>query len=279
MPSRVIRADFNDSQSMAAVSEFAELTFVKLLLAADDFGRMDARLPFLQARLFPMRAKATQKRVQAAIEELAQDGCVQLYIVDGRPFLRLVNWEKHRSNSKRAAGSKYPEPDDPRDSPGSPRIPVNPRPSGRVTGDEGRVTSDVEDPPDPHKSPGAETLFPEGGLNLEQKQTLAAYETLKHITPSQFAHACEVVMCWSHTKNQRRKDWPLVIRGAIVRGWGLDGYGSGRGNGHDKPEARARRNSADVEALLRGPQASQDRAGATQPENASTRTEGGANAH
>ncbi|MEM7233062.1 MAG: hypothetical protein AAF517_12835 [Planctomycetota bacterium] len=112
MPSRVIRGDINESESLATVSIEAELAFRALLMAADDFGRMDARPRKLKAALFPMRDEATPQRIVAWLKELAgiPDPPIRFYSVDGREFLECVNWEAHRSKARRGAQSKYPDP-------------------------------------------------------------------------------------------------------------------------------------------------------------------------
>lgn len=71
--------------------------------------------------------------------------------------------------------------------------------------------------------------------------------------------ALERVVEWSAEKDMKRtrRGWNATVRRAIREKW------AEKANGHDKPEARARRNSADVERLLRGPEAAQDRARAT----------------
>jgi len=47
MPSRVVRGDINASDSLSRVSLEADLTFRALLVAVDDYGRLDARPAFL----------------------------------------------------------------------------------------------------------------------------------------------------------------------------------------------------------------------------------------
>ena len=74
MPTRVVRGELNESRSLSGVSLLAELAFVKLILACDDFGRLDARSSVLKARLFPARDSVTPGKLVAAIMELGCDG-------------------------------------------------------------------------------------------------------------------------------------------------------------------------------------------------------------
>lgn len=112
MPSRVIRADINSSDSLSKVSMQAELTFDRLILAVDDFGRLDARPQVLKAQLFPLRDEVKPKDVVKWVYELSalDDAPVRLYEVGGRPYLVLTGWEKHRGKGRRATESKYPTP-------------------------------------------------------------------------------------------------------------------------------------------------------------------------
>lgn len=172
VPSRVIRGEINRSDSLARVSMQAELTFDRLLTAVDDYGRLDARPAALKAELFPMRAEVSPEMVWAWVRELASipDAPVLIYVVARRPYLQLVNWERHRGTSKRSGKSKFPDPPEtPEDSPGLPGIsgeppeilksPSESRESG-VEGRESRVESREQErsasPPD-RVSPGVLT--------------------------------------------------------------------------------------------------------------------------
>jgi len=110
MPSRVIRGEINSSVSLNRVSIGAELTFDRLITAVDDFGRFDARREMLKAALFPVRADAPPELVMEWIRELVNEGCVRIYEVDGRSFLYLPAWERHRGNQRRANKSRFPAP-------------------------------------------------------------------------------------------------------------------------------------------------------------------------
>lgn len=141
MPSRVIRGEINSSESLSRVSPEAELTFRALLTAVDDYGRLDARAEILKAQLFPMRAAFTPSKILGWVRELDAEGCVRLYYgPDGRPYLQLTGWEKHRGTSKRAKESKYPEFQESGNSPEIPGDPSESRESG-VGNRESRVES------------------------------------------------------------------------------------------------------------------------------------------
>lgn len=157
MPARVIRGYINASRSLSRVSMHADLTFRALLVAADDYGRFDAEPRLLKAALYPLRDEVTPADVRGWVDELAGDGCVRLYEVDGREFLELKGWERHRCNGRRAKTSKFPDPpgvsEPSEETPGDPRISGTASPAsedlhtdppvGRWSGDEGRSTSGV----------------------------------------------------------------------------------------------------------------------------------------
>lgn len=111
----MIRGEINASRSLARVSMLADLTFRALLVSVDDFGRGEADPLMLKAALFPRRPDVTPEMARAWVDELAAEGCVRLYSVDGVEYVQLVAWEKHRAKGKRAEKSKYPEP--PKESP------------------------------------------------------------------------------------------------------------------------------------------------------------------
>ena len=177
MPSRVIRGEINASRSLAKVSLQADLAFRALLVAVDDFGRAEADPLMLKAALFPRRPEVSPDQVYAWVEELAVEGCVRLYVVDGVEYLYLTGWEKHRSNGRRASSSKHPEPSEdciriPRISEevrGSPEDASEIRPSGgfkvasgvcRVASSEGRVLPSAVTP-----EPAAPATPPERGVS------------------------------------------------------------------------------------------------------------------
>lgn len=110
VPARVFRGDLNRSMSLSRVSLQADLTFRALISAVDDYGRLSAEPDLLKADLFPCRASVSPHEVESWVAELAEEGCVGLYVVDGRRYLWLTRWEKHRGKGKRGSCSKFPEP-------------------------------------------------------------------------------------------------------------------------------------------------------------------------
>jgi len=167
MPSRVIRGQILASNSLGNVSVGAEMLFWRLLIAADDFGRLDGRLSVLRAAVYPAR-NVTLDELQDWLGELEkadspqdgtpgpQDGPVVRYQVDGQPFIALRNWDRLRSNGRRARDSRFPAP--PSDIRGSPRS------SAEILGDppERRETG-VEEAGDESRDSGSEKRETGGG--------------------------------------------------------------------------------------------------------------------
>jgi hypothetical protein len=160
MANRVVRGEFNASESMAARSLMAELVFVKLLLVVDDYGRCDARPRLLLSQLWPMREEVNTSDLAIWVDELASgdDPPLVIYEVEGRKFIELVNYEQHRGNSKRSSVSRFPHP--PAESqpvrpliPPDPPDPPDPRLEGSGEEGEGSVAIAPSPPPEVPKLP------------------------------------------------------------------------------------------------------------------------------
>lgn len=109
MPNRIIKESICTSDSIESLSDFHEAFFYRLIVNCDDYGRMDARPAILKARLYPLRDRVSLKDIQKALKSLSEVGCIELYEVNGKPYLFLPSWEKHQQI--RAKRSKFPEPD------------------------------------------------------------------------------------------------------------------------------------------------------------------------
>lgn len=108
MPNRILKESICTSDSVDELSWFEEVVFYRLIVNCDDYGRMDGRPKLLRARLFPLKS-VTDKQISDAVQSLRTAGIVDLYYVDGRPFLQLRTWDKHQR--VRAKQSKYPAPE------------------------------------------------------------------------------------------------------------------------------------------------------------------------
>ena len=107
MPNRIIKESICTSENIDSLSAFEETCFYRLMVNADDFGRFDARPKILASRLFPLK-DITPDQMTAALQALVNADLVDVYEVDGKPYLHLNSWEKHQQT--RATKSKYPAP-------------------------------------------------------------------------------------------------------------------------------------------------------------------------
>lgn len=220
MPSRVVRGEINSSDSLSRVSIGAELVFRALIVAVDDFGRIDARLPVLRGLLFPLRREVTEAKLDAWLAELAAgpDPLLELYVDAGRPFLALTGWEKHRGKTKRAASSRCPEPPprrsaDPREISGDP-------PERRSREKESREGIER----DPRGKPRRSVCVCPERLSDEERESAKRWAAVNKFTEGELAFAWARLRDWSRANHEKRADWLAALRNAMSAGWALKGY-------------------------------------------------------
>lgn len=109
MPDRIIKESICISDTLNQLTDFEERFWHRLTVNCDDYGRFDARPAVLKARLFPLLDGKTLKNMSDALNRLVSVGLVELYDVDGKPFLHVITWDKYQRI--RAKRSKFPEPD------------------------------------------------------------------------------------------------------------------------------------------------------------------------
>jgi hypothetical protein len=104
MPNRNIREGILDSDAINQLSESTQNFYFRLLLAVDDAGRIDGRLPALRSKLYPISEKETSE-IGKHLSECHKHGVIIPYIWDDKPILQVSKW--HRAgNSLR---SKLPD--------------------------------------------------------------------------------------------------------------------------------------------------------------------------
>jgi hypothetical protein len=232
MPSRVIRGEINASRSLARVSILADLTFRALVVAVDDYGRFEADPLMLKAALYPRRADVMPETVRGWVDELAAEGCVDIYVVDGAEYLQLTGWEEHRGAGRRASRSKYPDPKDSDESPeilgnarNAPEIPC----SYRGTGSENREAGSddgadapsppvlaIADPPEskpPRRSRRVAETPPPDRLTDAERAAIAAWcrSRFRSLTSRTVALE-EACLDWARGKGVTRSDWSATVR-------------------------------------------------------------------
>ena len=109
MPNRIIKEGICTSDSIDSLTLFQEVTYYRLIVNCDDFGRFDARPKVLSARLFPLRNVSVDE-IQDALDAFIREDMIIIYEVEGKSYLQVKSWKKHQQ--MRATKSKYPDPPD-----------------------------------------------------------------------------------------------------------------------------------------------------------------------
>lgn len=109
MPNRILKESITTSDTLDQLSPEEERFFCRLIVVADDYGRMDARATVLRARCFPLKLNQIRdSAVEKWLGRLADVDLVRLYEVDGVRYLEFTTWTDHQQ--VRAKRSKYPQP-------------------------------------------------------------------------------------------------------------------------------------------------------------------------
>ena len=109
MPNRIIKESICTSDNINNLSLEEEVFFYRLLVHCDDYGLMDARPAILRAKCFPLKVdKIKLSQIEKWLHSLVKNQLIALYEYDGRPYLKMLSWEKHQQIRSRKA--KYPLP-------------------------------------------------------------------------------------------------------------------------------------------------------------------------
>ena len=107
---RAISPDCCTSQSLAACSLGAQLLFDRLMVQADDQGRLQADPMVVKAACFPLAPDATPRRIATWMGELVAQKMVEHY-KSGTVFVaQLLGWWKFQSGMRRAYPSRWDAP-------------------------------------------------------------------------------------------------------------------------------------------------------------------------
>lgn len=110
MGNRILKQSICTSDTIDALGAEEERLFYRLIVNADDYGRLDGRLPIIRAACFPLRTEITLEALEGWLAQLEAVGLVYRYAVDGRPYFQLVSWNAHQTvRNKR---SRFPAPED-----------------------------------------------------------------------------------------------------------------------------------------------------------------------
>ena len=109
VPNRIIKESIRYSEDIDKLSAAEEVFFYRLIVNCDDYGRMDARIPILKSRLYPLKDNVKSsdiKRYLVKLFENKPEPLIILYEKNGIQYLQMTKWEKHQQI--RAKHSKYP---------------------------------------------------------------------------------------------------------------------------------------------------------------------------
>lgn len=106
---RSIKPEFWTSEQVMECSPNARLLFIGLWNFCDDHGRHPASVKQLKALVFPADDFSAED-VRRMLDELAANGLLSFYTVDGKEYFLITGWHHQRIDRPQAA--KYPGPDD-----------------------------------------------------------------------------------------------------------------------------------------------------------------------
>lgn len=108
MPNRILR-DWTDSEPVNALDPWAERTFTRLIMKADDDGRLRRETKVLRPLLYPLLLDSVREAdLSRQLQDLEQAGLVRFYDVGGKQYLYIVNFRQR----VREGGTKHPPPPD-----------------------------------------------------------------------------------------------------------------------------------------------------------------------
>lgn len=112
---RAIQDSVATSESLSALSDFAERLFWRLLAKSDPWGRLPGSPRKIKGLCVPLIARASETRIEKALEELASSGRILCYEVDGSAFIEIVDFDSNQpkdvlGRSGERYGSRIPDP-------------------------------------------------------------------------------------------------------------------------------------------------------------------------
>ena len=232
MPNRIIKESIRTSDSINELSWFEECLFYRLVVSCDDYGRFDGRPAIIKGSCFPLKDNVTVKAIKDALEKLATAELVNLYTVDGKPYLSLPTWERHQT--VRAKKSKYPSPDE-RDVIEDENICNHMHADVPVNVFDNRNRNTINE----NNKRGAETPLADVEpitLNdgTEWKCPLADYEEYKRLYPGvDIDNAFREMRAWCNSNPTKRKTARGIKR--FVNGWLSRQQDSGKACNTSKP--------------------------------------------
>lgn len=105
MANRLFRDGYLDSEAVNGLSDFSERVYARMLLAADDAGRLDGRIAILRGKVRPLDSARRNADYEHALSETCRAGLAYCYAVEGARFVQLTKVQKGTP----AKMSKFPD--------------------------------------------------------------------------------------------------------------------------------------------------------------------------
>lgn len=93
---RTIKPEFNSSESVARMSESAQLFMLKLLPEMDDHGRIAWYPKKIAGNLYPHREDIGSAEIEQLASELEREGILLIYEIDGKRYACFPKWTDHQ---------------------------------------------------------------------------------------------------------------------------------------------------------------------------------------
>src|SRR5690606_15955807 len=117
---RMISKSISISERVNSMSLFARLLYTWMIPHTDDFGRMTGSPMKVKALVVPM-ADETKEDVERALTEMVEQDLIDWYVVDGKQYIQIKNFDKHQTGLHKRTKSQYPAPEE-----GTPVLPTLP---------------------------------------------------------------------------------------------------------------------------------------------------------
>lgn len=106
---RTLKRSFFTDEKVTIAPREVRLTFLGLVVNADDYGRLRADPRLLKAAIYPLDDSVTAQVVAGEIDELVHLRLVRRYDVNGTAYLEISNFAKHQVMNRKY-GSDIPAP-------------------------------------------------------------------------------------------------------------------------------------------------------------------------
>lgn len=116
---RSIKPTFWRDEKLTLLSREVRLTFIGIISAADDAGRLRGDLRLVKSDIYPLDDDVTKDILDAHLVELAKVGVITRYASAGSDYIAIPNWLKHQAINKPSPSFLPAPPEDSGNTPGA----------------------------------------------------------------------------------------------------------------------------------------------------------------